>query len=95
MKSETSDAQAEDADAVRHRDVFRLTAALAAFGAAMGFEARTGWAKEANTQDMSVTKKNGQMAQPGTSTKNKNQINIKKDTGSQKYLKRDTSSGSK
>lgn len=82
-----------EGEALKRRDVLRLSAALAAFGAAMGIAPGTSQATEYKLQDTTVSSKNIPKDKSGST--GKNQIAIKKNDGSQKILKRNDTSGSK
>lgn len=93
MKTRKSAQSSEGDVVVKRRDVLRLTAALAAFGAAMGLDASTGHAIEYKLQDTMVTSKNGQKEKAGSS--NKTQICCKQNDRSQNIPKQDGKSGNK
>lgn len=92
MKNRKS-APAPEGEALKRRDVLRLSAALAAFGAAMGIAPGTSQAIEYKKQDSTANSKSIPKDKSGTTTKN--QIAIKKNDGSQKFLKWDDKPGSK
>ena len=68
-------------DALKGREIARLTAALVAFGAAMGINACTGHATEFKKENVFVSSKNGKKAIPDKGTS----IELKRSDGTQKF----------
>lgn len=92
MKDKTTTAT-PDATTLKRRDVLRLSAALTAFGAAMGLDIGTGRATEHKLQDTMVSSKNANPAKTGTAKSS--QTAIKKTDSSQQSFKGDIPSSKK